>query len=87
MTAIEKHAGWNPPILIPSDFTWFDATTLLVHQGAVLLKHEGDKGRVIGYTILCTDVLGRMWPDKPVDAATSLDVVITCFGCLGAYEQ
>ncbi len=84
MSAIEERSGFrNRIILIPSDFTWLDDKTLLVHQGAVLLRPEGDRGRVIGYTKLCTDVLVVDWKTKPGDA----DLVVTCFGCLGATEQ
>lgn len=70
-------------VLVPADFTWVDWKTMLVHQGAQLLRSEGDRGRVIGYSLLCTDVLRVDWKMPPADAA----LVVTCFGCLGAYEQ
>lgn len=70
-------------VLIPSDYTWLDPKTLLVHQGAVLIRPEGDRGRVIGYSKLCTDVLSVEWKDKPMGVA----LVVSCFDCLGATEQ
>lgn len=82
MTAFETHTHI---ILIPSDFTWLDDKTLLVHQGAVLLRPEldGAYGRVIGFTVLCTETLGRRWWNMPRNA----NLIVTCFGCLGASEQ
>lgn len=83
MSAFEHRAQWRNFILIPADFVWIDEDTLLAHQGAALLRDEGDRGRVVGYTKLCTDVLRVDWKEKPADAA----VVVSCFGCLGACEQ
>ncbi len=72
-------------ILTPTDFVWLDDKTLLVHQGAVILlpEPEHDRGRVLGYTTLCTESLLARWRDKPNDAG----LVVTCFECLGATEQ
>jgi len=83
MTAIENK---NWPILVPSDYTIRDDDTLLVHQGAVLLYPEADRGRVIGYTVLCTDVLRTMWTTKPSYAQPN-DTVVSCFDCLAACER
>ncbi len=74
------------PILIPSDYTMLDEKTLLVHQGAVLLRPEGDKGRVLGYALLCTDALTPMWPAKPATALPQ-ETVVSCFDCIGAHER
>jgi hypothetical protein len=82
MTAFEERpkTRWRGPLLLPFAFRWRDPKTLLVHHGAVV-QHSG--GHVIGYTTLCTDVLGSRWdepqPDEPAD--------INCFECLGAREQ
>jgi hypothetical protein len=83
MSALEPRDLRTRIILIPSGFTFVDDKTLLVHQGAVLLRPEGDRGRVIGYTKLCTDVLVVDWKEKPMDSG----LIVTCFGCLGATEQ
>lgn len=83
MSALDEHIRRVRVILIPSDFTWLDPMTLLVHQGAMLLRPEGDRGRVIGFTTLCTDVLKRKWWSMP----KSDDLIVLCFGCLGATEQ
>lgn len=80
MTAIEMP---RHPILLPSDFTILDEKTLLVHQGAVWVRPEGDRGYVLGYTVLCTESMTPRWTDHPVEPAR----VVTCFGCLGAHEQ
>jgi hypothetical protein len=76
------------PILIPADFTYLDEKTLLVHQGAVLVRPEpeNDRGRVIGYATLCIDVLTPTWPTKPSPALPN-DTVVSCFDCIGAHEQ
>ena len=70
----------NHPLLLPAAFRWRDPDTQLVHHGAVVQYRDG---RVQGYTILCTTVLGPMWdepkPDEPV--------LINCIECLGAREQ
>jgi len=85
MTAIEQRS-W--PILLPSDFVVLDEKTLLVHQGAVLVKPELDKGRgrVLGYAPLCTDVLASTWFEKPKGALPA-DTVVSCFDCLAACER
>lgn len=83
MTAFEK-AQWSPRIiLMPAEFTWFDEKTLLTHQGAMLVRPEGDHGRIIGYTKLCTDVLVVDWKKPPSDAAD----IVSCLNCLGACPQ
>ncbi len=86
VSAIEESWGY---ILIPSDFTWADDQTFLVHQGAVILRPEpgNDRGRVIGYTTLCTEVMEVRWRQKPGVPDTSPLGVVTCFECLGATEQ
>lgn len=78
----------NLPILIPHDYTMLDEKTLLVHQGAVIIRPEpeNDRGRVIGYALLCTDVLTPMWPQKPA-SALSPETVVSCFDCIGAHER
>jgi len=52
-------------------------------QGNLKNDQQYRDGRVQGYTILCTTVLGPMWdepkPDEPV--------LINCIECLGAREQ
>lgn len=81
MSAIEE-SRW--PILLPDDtFTWSDPFTGLVHRGAVIVKPEGDQGRVIGWTRLCVDVLTPSWQKKPEQGPD----VVTCLDCLGAQEQ
>ncbi len=80
MTALEMP---RHPILIPSDFTFLDEATLLVHQGAVWVRPQGDRGLVMGYSILCTETMTPRWTDKPV----APENIVTCFGCLGAHEQ
>lgn len=71
-------------ILVPSDFTRVDeAYSEIVHQGAVVLRPEGDQGRVVGYNKLCTETLSVEWREKPADAG----LVVTCFKCMGATEQ
>ena len=82
VTAFEK-VTWKNYILMPWDFTWVDYATLLAHQGAVILRDEGEHGRVIGYTKLCTDVLRVDWRTPPPDAG----VVVSCFACLAACER
>jgi hypothetical protein len=83
MTAIEIP---RTPILLPADFTYLDQKTLLVHQGAMVVRPEGDRGRVLGYTLLCTTVLGSQWPTKPISALPQ-DTVVSCFDCVAAHEQ
>ena len=82
MSAIEDSTRGRY-ILLPSDFAWLDANTLLVHQGAVWLRAEGMRGRVLGFTVLCTDDTVPRWKQRPATA----EGVVTCFGCLGASEQ
>jgi hypothetical protein len=86
MSVIEKIP--QLPILIPSDYVILDNKTLLVHQGAMLVRPEPrtTAGRVIGYTVLCTDVLRTMWSGKPRSALPG-DTPVSCFKCLGAREQ
>lgn len=79
-------AEWRPRIiLMPAEFTWFDEKTLLTHQGAMLVRPEpeGDRGRVIGYTKLCTDVLVVDWKKPPGDDQH----IVSCLNCLGACPQ
>lgn len=87
MRPVEKlRSIWNGEyILLPADFTWRDETTFLIHQGAMWVRPEpeGDRGRVIGFTTLCTEHTTPRWKEKPV----SPENVVTCFGCLGATEQ
>jgi len=85
MTAIEMP---QLPILIPADFTYLSEKTLLVHQGAMLVRPEpeNDRGRVLGYALLCTDVLTSMWPSKPAQALPA-DTVVSCFDCISACER
>lgn len=82
MTAFEKrpHAQWAGPVLLPAPFRWRDPKTQLVHHGAVL---QNIRGRVLGYTVLCTEVLGSLWEDHPADEHAN----INCIECLGAREQ
>jgi hypothetical protein len=81
MSAIEdKAAQWQPPLLLPSAFRWRDIATQLVHHGAVVQRSDG---RVLGYTILCTETLGFQWKEPPPDE----DAMINCLQCLGAREQ
>jgi hypothetical protein len=74
-------------ILVPSDFTYYDSTTQIVHQGAKLLDPDSidsDYGiRVMGYTRLCTDELEAEW-ERPPNTAQQ---VVTCLSCLGATPQ
>lgn len=86
MTAFENVPRF--PILIPSDYTYLEEKTLLVHQGAVLVKPEpeNDRGRVIGYAPLCIDVLTPTWTTKPKGALPA-DTVVSCFDCIAACEQ
>lgn len=86
MTAFERiTTPQNRIILLPAEFTWFDEKTLLTHQGAMLVRPEpeSDRGRVIGYTKLCTDVLVVDWKTQP---STDLHIV-SCLNCLGACPQ
>jgi len=80
--------GLRLPILIPSDFTYLSEKTMLVHQGAMLIRPEpeNDRGRVLGYALLCADVLTSMWPTKPAHALPA-DTVVSCFDCIGAHER
>lgn len=86
MSAIENIPRF--PILLPSDYTILDDKTLLVHQGAVLVRPEpeNNRGRVIGYAPLCTDVLTSVWTEKPKSALPA-DTPVSCFDCIGAHEQ
>lgn len=67
-------------LLLPSDFRWRDEETGIVHHGARITR---DGHADLDYTVLCTDVLGWRWKEKPADVPATL----TCIGCLGAREQ
>ena len=81
MSAFEK-SQWMVPriLLLPATFRWRDPDTQLVHHGAVVQR--GDD-HVIGYTILCTEALGKRWDDAQPDEPA----LINCLECLGAREQ
>jgi hypothetical protein len=67
-------------VLLPAAFRWRDPKTQLVHHGAVVQR--GDE-TVIGFTTLCTEVLGAKWDDAQPDEPAMID----CLQCLGAREQ
>jgi hypothetical protein len=73
-------ATWSHPLLLPATFRWRDPATNLVHHGAVIKRREG---HVLGFTVLCTDVLEPRWDDPQPDE----DSFISCLECLGAREQ
>ena len=84
MTFFDKKTRWaveppSFPILLPAAFRWCDPATSLVHHGAVVKR--GD--HVLGFTVLCTDVLGPRWDDPQLDVPAH----INCLECLGAREQ
>lgn len=79
MTAFER-TQWRGPVLLPAAFRWRDPKTLLVHHGAVV---QGASGDVVGYTTLCTEVLGAKWDEVQPDEQD----MINCLECLGAREQ
>jgi len=79
-------------LLLPAAFRWRDPATQLVHHGAVLVRQSADNilgagvdhvDVIIGYTILCTDVLAKTWDD----AQTDEPAIINCLECLGTREQ
>jgi hypothetical protein len=82
MTAFEEKTPgrFQQPLLLPSTFRWRDPGTKLVHQGAVV---QWQDGKVLGYTLLCTEVLGARWEQPPTDE----DSFVSCLECLGAREQ
>ena len=84
MTAFEKitpgKINWPKPLLLPAAFRWRDPATNLLHQGAVITWPDG---RVVGYTLLCTDTLEPRWSSAPSDE----DSFVSCLECLGAREQ
>ena len=83
MSAIDPerpHVEWREPLLLPAAFRWQDPHTKLVHHGAVIQRHDG---KVLGFTKLCTEVLGFDFKEQPADVG--LD--INCLQCLGAREQ
>jgi hypothetical protein len=51
-----------------------------VHHGAVIKRRDG---HVLGFTILCTEVLGPDFDDPQPDEQAD----INCLMCLGAREQ
>jgi len=82
MSAFEERprTQWQGPLLLPAPFRWRDPKTQLVHHGAVIKRRDGG---VLGFTILCTEVLGPDFPDPPDDEHAD----INCLQCLGAREQ
>jgi hypothetical protein len=82
MTFFDKKVGWasNEPLLLPAAFRWRDPATQLVHHGAVIKRRDG---HVLGFTVLCTEVLGPDWDDPMPNE----DADINCLQCLGAREQ